>query len=350
MSSLLGTASLYLVDEARTEPLLGAAARRPVGVQLIYPAAGPLERGIRIPDRADWLAAAAGWLDEEPRILAEKYGPLPAVGGDCAPPVAGRFPLLLFSPGGYQSRHVYAGLAAQLAAAGYVVALVSHAFAGLDMFPGHGLVGRHPHWSQAHGPERDAVLEEMTDCLAADARFVIDRLLDGSLSSGGMIDPAHIGIIGHSRGGRTVSRTASTDTRIGAAVIYDALPPARERSSGFRQPLLLMRVADPENDHHWREGTARWPPERLAALSDLLSSNQAPIHDCAISGIGHMNFSDRAAVEPSRFLSRLSAARATAIIVALTLAFLDRHLKGLDSDVAVTASLYPEVRLTGTVA
>lgn len=346
----LGTVSFCLVDNERSEPLLGAAARRPVGVQLVYPAAGPVELGTRIPDRADLLIAGARWLDEEPRILAEKYGALPAPGGENARPDGKTYPLLLLSPGGYQSRHAYSGLAAQLANAGYVVALLSHALAGLDMFVGHGLVGRHPRWSQSVGPEREIALEEMTECLASDARLVIDRLLDGSLWTSSMIDPTRIGIVGHSRGGRTVSRTASSDPRIGAAVIYDALPPHRERQAGFSQPLLLLRVADPENDHHWREGSARWPEGRMAALRTLIDQSRQPIYDAAITGIGHMNFSDRAGVEPSRFLSQVSAERATTIIVSLTVDFLDRYLKDEDADITATASLYPEVTLATNAA
>src|SRR3546814_9145090 len=87
------------------------------------------------------------------------------------------------------------------------------------------------------------------------------------------IDGGRIAILGHSRGGRTVSRAASTDPRIKAAVVYDALPPPRERASGFAQPLLLLCVGDPEGDRHWNEGAARWPPERDRKSTRLNSSH-----------------------------------------------------------------------------
>jgi dienelactone hydrolase len=348
MPAPLGTVTLNLVDEARFEPLLGPAVRRPVAAQLIYPAAAPARPGPRIPERAGWFAAASHWPDKEPYILAELYGSLPAAGAENARPADGRYPLLLFSPGGYQSRHAYEALGRRLAEAGYVVALLSHAFGGLDMFPGHGLVGRHPgRPERTAGQSQHAHLAEMTDCLAADARFVLDSLLMGPAWLAAIIDPTRIAVLGHSRGGRTVSRAASTDPRIQAALIYDALPPEPERLTGFSQPLLLMRVADPEHDHHWREGLSRWPSDRTAAIGPLLAASRDAAYDLAISGIGHMNFSDRAGIEPNRFVSRISAERATRIIVSLTLAFLDRHLRGYThADLAATAVHYPEVAST----
>jgi predicted dienelactone hydrolase len=325
-------ATFHLVDEARAEPRLGPSAKRPISLQLVYPAASEAVHGPRIAERAAILEATASWPDQEPHVLAETYGPLPAAGAKGAAPADGRFPLVLLSPGGYQSRHHYAGLARALSGAGYVVALLSHAFAGLDHFPTHGLLGRHPSWS---APDADR-LEEMTDCLAADASFALDRILDGPLAP--TVDAGRVAILGHSRGGRTVSRAASADPRLTAAVIYDALPPQRERAAGFHQPLLMLRVGDPENDTHWRNGTGRWPKERIDAARALVATSRAPAYDIAIPGIGHMNFSDRALVEPERFPSRLGASLATEIICTTTLAFLDRHLKGKpEADVAAVA-------------
>lgn len=85
----------------------------------------------------------------------------------------------------------------------------------------------------------------------ADVSFVIGELLRGP--HGGRIDPARIGVAGHSAGGAavlgTVFNTCCVDRRIRAGVVLagDAPPfPGGTYFTGIRTPLLVVHgVADP---------------------------------------------------------------------------------------------------------
>lgn len=317
----LGTRILHLVDPARPDPLAGGGPRQ-LTAQLFYPA-GPSTEPLAplVPERAEimrWLSSTR-WPDDEARLLAHVYGAgLSHARLGAAPMPMARWPLLLFSPGGYQSRHHYAGLAQELASHGRIVVTMSHPLAGLEFFPGLGMVGRHPAWTlpQDDPARRAAILEELTACLVADARLVLDTLLDLP-----MVDQERIAIMGHSRGGRTAARLAATDRRIGAAVILDN-PPAFG-GGGPPCPFLLLRVAEPELDHHWqRSGPARWTRESMASARALVRDSAMPAADIAIRDIGHLNFSDRCLLEPKRFPTRMGAMPAFALISTLIRRFL----------------------------
>src|SRR5262249_5683883 len=138
----------------------------------------------------------------------------------------------------------------------------------------------------------DAFNEPMTDTLAADARFALDRLsaLGASGPFAGALDRLRVAIAGHSRGGKTVSRACTSHRRFGAAIVLDNLPPAAELRRGFAQPLLMLRVDDDSQPEHWaRPGrTARWTAEDKAAARLLAGTSPGPAYDVTLTGMGHM--------------------------------------------------------------
>lgn len=334
-----GALDFYWQDDTRPDPLTGPpAAARQVAAQIVYPAATQGAAAPYLPECAEILAwlAVYGWRDGEARILTDLYGELRSHSTAGAPAAKGHFPIVLLSPGGYQSRRLYTGMAEEIASHGYAAVLLGHPFAGLDFFPGLGLLGRHAVWTAPAGlagkAALDAFYEPMTEILAADASFTLDRLRaldEGHPVLGGRLDLSLVAIAGHSRGGKTVSRACSTDTRIGAAIVLDNLPPRRELTGGFRAPLMMMRIDDPAEREHWpRAGRpARWTAEDKAAARRLVETNPAPAYDLTLRDIGHMNFSDRALVERDRFRAPADPAQARSVICAYLIAFLDRHLK-----------------------
>lgn len=313
-----------------------------VGVDFYYPAgsSGEPRAAPYLPERDDIVAWLAGtnWPDDEARILVEVYGHLRVSATADAPLLGGtgRLPVLLFSHGGYMSRHFYTSMLLEFASHGYLVVAMSHAHAGFDFFPGLGLLARNPRWTAPTGTASrqasDSFYEEMTDALAADARFVLDQLqsLDAGAAEtwcAGRIDLERVAILGHSRGGKTVSRACTTDPRFKAAVIYDNLPPQPDRERGFRQPLMMFRVADPDGtDVRSPSGLIRWSPERMRAARALVEHGRSPGYDVAIRAISHFHFSDRALIETERFASKHDPRDTLELIEAYTLAFLDRHL------------------------
>ncbi len=304
----VGTTTHTFVDEARGRELV---------VQLVHPAARQGKRAPYFPG-AGKVAAHLRSLGGRAARAADGFDRMAtlethALAGAPFPPGKERYPLVLLSPGGNMSRHFYTGLAEGLASHGYAVALISHPGMGLDLFS-KGVVASEPRWEaprDADQAARDAHFEPMTELLAGDARFVLDKL-----AAFDRLDLTKVAAVGHSRGGKTVSRLCTTDKRCRAGVILDNLPPAADRKRGYDVPLLLVRAAS-------------WEPDEVAAIDALIGAARAPLADAAVTGAAHMSFSDAVFLDPERFESDLPPARGLELTLGLTRDFLDRHLRGV---------------------
>jgi predicted dienelactone hydrolase len=146
-------------------------------------------------------------------------------------PLAGSFPLILFSHGRTGMRHSYSLLCEALAARGAVVVSPDH--------PGDGL------FDWAFGNAVDDRTNEINR--AADGRFVLDRMLDRRGSLGHLaanIDPDQIVIAGHSYGVFTGfaaaagSRGVEPDPRVRAVI-------GLQSYTRIMSDTMLQRVATP---------------------------------------------------------------------------------------------------------
>lgn len=249
----------------------------------------------------------------------------------------GPFPVVLLSPGGNVSHYWHTALAEELASHGYLVASLAHAYSGLDVFPAGGLLHSIDWNLDADDPlEARRADDRLADILAADARFVLDRLLAMSDTLGplqGLADPDRIAIIGHSRGGSTVGRACATDPRFDACIILDNIGPDREAEAGLDRPQMTIRSAD-------------WSAERVTRLHSFLDRNRSEAWDVAVQGTSHMSFTDLPLIGLDAGQG-MGAARAHRIMADLVLAFLDRHLQDRrDLDLGAVARDLPEVRAT----
>ncbi|CAL9489857.1 hypothetical protein SUDANB9_03202 [Streptomyces sp. enrichment culture] len=134
----VGRRTLHLVDRHRDDPWVPTARGRELMVSVSYPA------------RPSGGAPARYMTESEAQRLLEAKGlagvvPAATVAGTMthtqvdAPPAPGRFPLVLLSPGFSMPRTTLTALAAELAACGYVVAAVDHAYESVGtQFPGAG--------------------------------------------------------------------------------------------------------------------------------------------------------------------------------------------------------------------
>ncbi|MFI8963736.1 acetylhydrolase [Streptomyces sp. NPDC053493] len=334
----VGLRTVHLTDPTRTDPWAGGT--REVMLTVLYPA-----RTVRGCPRAPQLGRAAAEAFAElaplvhpglPAAGTVDWGAILTHGHVDAPPLPGRRPVLLYSPGGGDSRTLGTSLAEDLASHGRVVILVDH--------PGDASQVELPggmRFTVLRGEPDPATFRTMIDTRVADLRLVVDRLVAGSLLAGSVadgplaggplggaplanaLDPGRIGVYGHSAGGTAAVHAAHHDRRIGAVADLEGYLDL-EPLDGFDRPLLLFR-----SDGF--DGAARidrsWAavPGRRALLADA----------------DHWAFTDYAALVPRFEAAGLVTPAARAALVgagrpAATVAavrrrlgcFFDRHLPG----------------------
>ncbi|WP_406114631.1 alpha/beta hydrolase family protein [Kitasatospora purpeofusca] len=349
----VGTTTLHLVDPGRPDLWAPTPRPRELMAQLWYPAATCGSPAHRL---APWLDPAAlahlesDYLGAAPGQLA---WPLTHSRQDAPADRGTRHPVVLYSPGSRGDR-AFATLAAEdLASRGYVVVAVDHTFdAGEVTFPDGRLEVRNK-------PAVFAMTDAgIVDYRTADIRFVLDRLTDLAAGAdpdaehrplppglGAAIDPATVGMVGHSMGGATAVQTLHDDPRVLAGVSLDGPVFGTAATDGVDRPLLLFRASDdrPVRDAMW---DALWP--HLGSWRRQLTLGDS----------GHGTFSDLEALLPAArpvlswpagqldaFLGTLAPARALAAQRAYLAAFFDLHLRHRPTTLfSGPSAAYPEVR------
>jgi predicted dienelactone hydrolase len=139
----------------------------------------------------------------------------PAAGQDAAPEIReaavqpGAWPLIVFSHSSGGGRRQSTFLCTHLASHGYVVASMDHSE---KLVPG---LARP---NQETGEQKAARQAAWIAGRVPDVRFLLDHLLDGAWDSEARLDPARIGIVGHSFGGWTALAAPDAEPRIRAVV------------------------------------------------------------------------------------------------------------------------------------
>ncbi|PPS80805.1 alpha/beta hydrolase family protein [Streptomyces sp. MH60] len=276
----VGRRTLHLVDRHRTDPWVPTARGRELMVSVSYPA------------RSSGGDTAGYMTESEARRLLEAKGlagvvPAATVAGTRthaqvdAAPAPGRFPLVLLSPGFSMPRTTLTALAEELAARGYVVAAVDHAYESVGTeFPG----GRVPPCVACDRVGVDVEEATVVAGRAADLSFVIDELTDrrraGALAH--VIDPRRIGVAGHSIGGAAAMATMEADRRVRAGVNLDGGFFVRDAGAGLgRRPFMMIgaeAVHGPANTGS--DWAATW--NRLYGWKRWLT----------VTGAGHFSFTD----------------------------------------------------------
>jgi dienelactone hydrolase len=257
-------------------------------------------RVLHLVDRSRTIRLPSGAT--EPRILLT-YLRYPALGApgerdraDAATATdAGPFPLIVFGHGFAVTPAPYAALLRAWARAGYVVAA--------PVFPLENA-------NAPGGPNETDIVNQPQDM-----RFVIAQLLAASAAAGplhGLIDPTRIAVAGHSDGGETALVTAyyssPPDPDIRAAVILSgAQTPSNPGPFGPDPPALLAT-----------QGTADTinPPSITDAFFRIAPH---PKYLLALIGAGHLP-------------PYTSEQRELGVVERVTIAFLDRYLKGGSSE------------------
>ncbi|MEU3721365.1 acetylhydrolase [Streptomyces sp. NPDC031705] len=289
----VGMRTVHLTDPARSDPWVGGV--RELMLTVLYPA-----RSVRGFSRAPQLTPAEARLFAAyaPRVHpglpqpgAVDWGAVLTHGYAGAPPLPGRRPVLVYSPGGGDSRTLGTSLAEDLASHGRVVVLVDH--------PGDASQVELPTGMRTTvltGPPEPATFRTMTDTRIADLRFVLDRL--GGLPLAPVMDRTRIGLYGHSAGGTAAVYAARDDRRVGAVANLEGHLALYPTPAGFGRPLLLVRTDGFEG-----------------AAGVESSWGDLPGRRALLTGASHWAFTDYGSLVPQLQSAGLVSATARAALV-----------------------------------
>ncbi|WP_189969028.1 alpha/beta hydrolase family protein [Streptomyces avidinii] len=254
----VGMQTVHLTDPARTDPWVGGV--RELMLTVLYPA-----RSVRgfsrapqlTPDEAGVFAEYAPHVHPGlPEPGAVDWGAVLTHGYVGAPPLPGRRPVLVYSPGGGDSRTLGTTLAEDLASHGRVVVLVDH--------PGDASQVELPTGMRTTvliGAPDPATFRTMVDTRIADLRLVLDRL--GDLPLAPVMDSCRIGLYGHSAGGTAAVYAAGGDRRVGAVANLEGYLDLYPTPAVSDRPLLLFRTDGFEGAARIESSWASLPGHRV---------------------------------------------------------------------------------------
>lgn len=211
-------------------------------------------------------------------------------------------PLVLFSHGSFGSRSSNVSLYRELASHGYVVCSIDHAFQCLDNMDKSYSQGINAVSDKTREKREESLgyFKQWMDIRMGDIEFVLDELT-GSANLGAdavtsLIDPARIGLMGHSLGGSAVLGVGRERKGIGAVIalespfMRDATGATDDGYTWVEEPYpapLLSVYSDSAWVHlsQWKQYGQNWR---------ILNDDDADTFDIHAVGTGHMTLTDLA--------------------------------------------------------
>ncbi|WP_199443671.1 alpha/beta hydrolase family protein [Umezawaea beigongshangensis] len=355
----VGTTDLHLVDHDRTDPWASPPGRpRELMISLWYPARPTSHRPARhlTPGTAAFYDRASGSVGLNPGV-ADFAGTRTSARSRAAA-LPGARPVVLYSPGGGQSRAFGTTLVEDLASRGFVVVTVDHTFAGPVEFP-----------DRVELPASGVDMAQMMRERVRDTAFVLDQL--GVIAAGGDPDAAgrplpagigsgldlsRVGMFGHSMGGFTTAEAVLSDRRIDAGANLDgSMDPRYGRAStrGADRPFLLVGGGT--------SGAEARPHDHLHApdWASFWANSTAWKRDLHLPAAEHASFTDAQVLLPQ--IDRVEPLPAEKVAAAIgtvdpgrslaaqrdhLAAFFGLHLLGRQTDLFDGSSpAHPDVRL-----
>ncbi|MEV6601063.1 hypothetical protein AB0M36_30060 [Actinoplanes sp. NPDC051346] len=343
----VGTMTVQWTDAEREETATpDAGDRRTVVVQLWYPAQSatqemPRARYLgRTRREADTVAAAAADYLGVPALLLDGLPRARSHAAFDAAPAAGRFPVVLFSPGLGGVRTQNTAWAEDLASRGYLVAGVDHPYDSAAVVLADGRSVRTRIAASGDPKEDEKRRIGWTAVRAADLSFVLTQLgrldrgeLTGPLS--GHVDIGRAAATGHSVGGAAAMRAAQQDSRFAAVINLDGGLNA-DQASPHQPVLALTHTVIDQADADY-----------VAGLSRVLERGSATSYQLSVPGSAHLTFTDGPLYLPpvpavAGSLGRTESVRMTTLTCA---AFLDATLRGRSDELSATLSRHGELRV-----
>lgn len=296
----VGMTTRWLRDESRVDPWVPGV--RELMISLWYPATGDDHARYTEPGESEHFLRDAGI----PGLPLDLIGHTRTHAYRAAGPPAPGLPLIVLSPGFTKPRWTLTSLAEDLASHGYAVVAVDHTYENVGTAFPDGRITTCLAREGRRGPEFWAKLAAGR---AADVSFVLDSVVP-------VVDPAVVGMAGHSAGGASAPTAMVADPRIRAGVDIDGTTSSPLPESGLARPFLFLGKASNYTpgsggaaatwERDWRRmtGWKRW----------LL-----------VDGANHMSFTD-VGLLAEQFGIGPPAARVSALTRRYVRAFFDQHL------------------------
>lgn len=312
----VGMFTREFADSSRTDTTAGRMGPRPIGVQIWYPA-----KRTTSGSPAPYAPGIDSTGSDYGRLLSRVRGHArwrARFAGDVR-----RAPVIVFSTGRSLAAYDYSALAEDLASHGFVVIGVNSP--GLSRFvtADGGVIPPAPPPPLAvlrHFDDADLYFEPMIRQVAADLRFVVDRMeipdrIDPILA--GHLDLGRLAMMGHSNGALAASRACASDDRCRACLGIEGTQAREIRKNGTRKPFALLISEQSlgfDTENVYRElGTRAGSPYRVVI----------------VAGAGHNTFTDLLLVRPTLFHYSIDPARGVEITRTVVRGFFDESLRGL---------------------
>jgi predicted dienelactone hydrolase len=367
---LIGTLTYHWIDADRSEVFTSdPTARRELMVQIWYPARGdPSSTHAPYVQDAGPLSAALARIFHFPAFIFSEFRYVTTHAIPSAP-VAGDEPgypvlMLLEGLGGFRQASTFQ--VEELVSHGFIVAAIDqpYAAAAVVVFPdGRRAVGlpidrlkilMRPSLSpieQAPTLYGRAFADGTIPYLAQDVIFTLDQLAalnqadpNGLLT--GRLDLQRAGLFGVSLGGIVGSEACRLEPRLRAYLIMDAPMPAAVVRAGLQQPVMwITRDAETMQLEGWAQSDI---DEHQTTMRTVFERLPGDGYFVRVRGMFHLDLTDAPSWSPlPRWLhltGPIGVRRAHHIINAYSLAFFDRHLRGLAAPLLDGPSdQYPEV-------
>ena len=233
----VGTIRVTAVDSSRAElSATGTSDARRLVIQVWYPAQ-PTGHERRAPYVLELDQVAADLAEAVPEVA---FGTVLTSALLDASPLAGRFPLVVFSHGMNSARYFYTTLLQDLASHGFVVAAIDHPFWALTTAfdAGHGvaLAASMASRDQLTSDQIDGYMEDGVGLMAEDQAFVAERLPALVPRLRHAVAGMPIGVAGHSMGGMAATLACMRFRVFAACASLDGLVWAREGVTPIGEP------------------------------------------------------------------------------------------------------------------
>lgn len=259
-----------------------------------------------------------------------------------------KYPLLIFSPGLGNSRHLYNVLVQSVASTGYIVVSIDHPYdVSIVEYPDGTTV-------LAEDIETDAQIELALATRAQDVSFVLNQLDKSSISK--LLLPGldlglnldKVGIFGHSLGGATSLAAMVNDSRITGGINIDGSFFGPSIQQGTKRPFLLIshEGKNQSTDVSWASTWAKlsgWKSELEIKGTQHGSFTDLP------SLIYSLGLTGKLPETVTNLLGTLEGLRVAEIKRVYVAAFFDLVLKGRRCRLLTRKSTdYPEVVVVDT--